>query len=61
MNVKLKDIILKTKEFEICGVKDNKTNIENHLKSCALMKLNCLFCKEDTLRYIKNGFRRTYS
>ena len=38
------------KEFEICGVKDNKTNIENHLKSCALMKLNCLFCNENILQ-----------
>ena len=38
------------KEFEICGVKDNKTNIENHLKSCALMKFNCIFCNEDILQ-----------
>jgi len=39
----------KKKKFELCGVKDNKTNIENHLKSCALMELNCLFCNEDIL------------
>ena len=40
----------KRKEFEICGIKDNKINIENHLKSCAFMKFNCVFCNENILQ-----------
>ena len=40
----------KTQEFEICGIKDNKVNIENHLKSCALIKFNCIFCNETILQ-----------
>ena len=40
----------KRKEFEICGIKDNKINIENHLKSCAFMKFYCVFCNENILQ-----------
>ena len=49
----------KTKQFEICGIKDNKTNIKNHLKSCALMEYNCIFCSKkifqiDLEEHVKN-------
>ena len=37
-------------EFEICGIKDNKINIENYLKSFAFMKFNCVFCNENILQ-----------
>ena len=40
----------KSKKFIICGVKDNKTNIEKHLKLCALKKIKCIFCNENILQ-----------
>ena len=38
------------KKFEICGFSDNIQNIENHIKICAFVKYNCLFCNENILR-----------
>ena len=40
----------KNKEFIKCGFIDNKMNVENHLKLCALKEYNCIFCNENILQ-----------